>query len=46
MPISRCTVLATVMLIATTVESGEQNNYMNDMNTCLTREYVLVWISV
>jgi hypothetical protein len=37
---------ATAMLIVTAVEYGEQNSRVNDMNTCLTREYMLVWNSV
>jgi len=37
---------ATLLLNVTAVEFGEQNNHMNDTNTYLTREYMLVWNSV
>jgi hypothetical protein len=43
---SRSFLHATLTLIVAAVESGEQNSHMNDMNTCLTLEYMLVWNSV
>jgi hypothetical protein len=43
---SRSFLHATLMLIVAAVESGERNSHVNHMNTCLTREYMLVWNSV
>jgi hypothetical protein len=43
---SRSFLHAAVMLFVTAVECGEQNSHMKDMNTCLTREYMLEWNSM
>jgi hypothetical protein len=43
---SRSFLHAILTLIVAAVESGEWNSHVNDMNTCLTREYMLVWNSV